>query len=989
MSRHARLLAALCVAIVPLTGTALTATASGTASTVSTAPAALAEVTPPTPSAAPAAAATVTRRVGRLERLIADDLTHGRAQDITQVRSGSTITTIPESAARQIRTGATVELTVRRPALGPARGSSRSARAVPQPTYSVRTVRTAGASGLADAQASPLAPHNVVIVPLYWSTDSLPTTAPSTSTLATIASRVSTHYGANTGGATSLTVTQTLPWSKVTLSNPTSCSSVQTGVEKAARDLVTSTLGATAEDRHILAYFPTTSLCGWAGLAYKPGDFIWINGYADTSVWAHEFGHNLGLNHSGSVSCTSSGVKVPLSGTCSTTEYDDPWDIMGNWWTLSTLSGSRQANLGLLGGALPSQTITGTVALAPITATSGTRAVRVPAGTKTYVLEYRTASGLDAWLGGTSGTSPEGRTMPSPGSGVIVRYYDTASGPGAKQHVLDFSSLHPAQPRWRGLQAGEAWVAPDRSVGFRVDSAGAAASVKVDLAPDATPPTAFALTSPAAGAVIKGQNVTISWGAMTDAASGMASVSVEVDGSIVKTLTAGVDTLSAPQTVTLPYGAHKVRVLARDLMGNTRAVGPVAFTLTDDATGPVIAALTAPTAGAVLKNPVPVTWGAGGILDAGTGVASYSLVANGVTVKTVKTALPGTGTTVTLPIGPTSLKVVATDRAGNVSESAPISLRVSGDVTAPAFTLTSPVAPVLTSTSVPVTWGPVTDAGEGVTSLSVILDKVTVQSYTSGIPTGTTVTVAEGRHSLSVVARDVVGNTRTTARTFAVDLTAPSVSTTCTTCGVKLAKGAVSAGSVPVTLAWSATDALAGVGTQSVTRGGSLLPAPAATARLVTSGVTAGTTSWSVTASDKVGWTSAPAVNSSTLALDTLSAAPTAATGYTGAWVASGCSACVGSSEVTTTTIGATYTTSISGRMIGLISSTGPSRGRVGVYVDGVLKGIVSTYSATVKGPQQLWTLAVPAGTHTVKLVNSSATTGPALIGIDAITGLS
>ena len=76
--------------------------------------------------------------------------------------------------------------------------------------------------------------------------------------------------------------------------------------------------------------FPFTSSCGgWAGLGAMPGSESWNNGSFSLRVVAHELGHNFGVHHASSLSCTSGGGRVSLSSSCSSAEYGDPFTVMG------------------------------------------------------------------------------------------------------------------------------------------------------------------------------------------------------------------------------------------------------------------------------------------------------------------------------------------------------------------------------------------------------------------------------------------------------------------------------------------------------------------------------------------------------------------------------------------------------------------------------------------------------------------------------------
>ena len=84
---------------------------------------------------------------------------------------------------------------------------------------------------------------------------------------------------------------------------------------------------------HVIYVFNSQNTCGWAGLGYLPGSQVYIDNYFQLSVVAHELGHNLGVHHASALRCIVNGQAVAFAnanGACSSSEYGDPYDIMGS-----------------------------------------------------------------------------------------------------------------------------------------------------------------------------------------------------------------------------------------------------------------------------------------------------------------------------------------------------------------------------------------------------------------------------------------------------------------------------------------------------------------------------------------------------------------------------------------------------------------------------------------------------------------------------------
>jgi hypothetical protein len=157
--------------------------------------------------------------------------------------------------------------------------------------------------------------------------------------------------------------------------------------------------------RHLMLYVSSAATsCSYAlaevGSSPATGGRMYVRDTV-SSVIAHELGHNFGLGHSSAQQCDA----AVESGSCRTAAYRDYYDVMGvSWAQLGSLNAPQAARLGFLPSAqqqaLTVQAGPTTVTLAPFSGRTGTRALRLTdAEGVDYWLEYRTATGRDAWLG--------------------------------------------------------------------------------------------------------------------------------------------------------------------------------------------------------------------------------------------------------------------------------------------------------------------------------------------------------------------------------------------------------------------------------------------------------------------------------------------------------------------------------------------------------------------------------------------------------------
>lgn len=215
---------------------------------------------------------------------------------------------------------------------------------------------------------------------------------------------------------------------------------------------------------NVVYYYPSCANEQWGGWGMEPGNRTWLIGEMDTRVGVHELGHNLGLDHSHSDTCTDGGF-VAYSESCTVAEYGDPTSAMGAGFEGQGMyAASQEYFLGWLGTAshsVQSVSSSGTFRLEPLESSAGgtqALAVQDSSGT-TFWIEYRQAIGNDAFLG-------TGET-----AGVLVRTGSNASNlydmtPGTANNFSDAA-----------LAAGASWSDPLSNLTLSVASADANGAV--------------------------------------------------------------------------------------------------------------------------------------------------------------------------------------------------------------------------------------------------------------------------------------------------------------------------------------------------------------------------------------------------------------------------------------------------------------------------------------------------------------------------------
>ena len=327
---------------------------------------------------------------------------------------------------------------------------------------------------------------------------------------------------------------------------------------------------------------------------------------------------------------------------------------------------------------------------------------------------------------------------------------------------------------------------------------------------DTTAPT-IALTAPSNGATVSG-TATLSANATDNV--GVAGVQFRVDGVNVGAED-GVSPYSVPwNTVGVSAGSHSITALARDAAGNTTTSAVLTVTVNNgDVQAPTVS-LTAPVAGATVSGSVTVSASA----SDNVGIAGVQFRVDGVNLGTEDTTAPYslTWSSASFSNGTHSLTAVARDAAGNTTTSAARTVTVSnagGDSQAPTVSLTAPAAGATVSGSVTVSAS--ASDNVGIVGVQFRVDGVnfgTEDTRAAYSRTWDSLTVGNGTHSLTAVARDAAGNVTTSAAKIvtvsnaAGDTQAPTISLTAPS------SGATVSGSVSVTA--SASDNVGVVGVQ-------------------------------------------------------------------------------------------------------------------------------------------------------------------------------
>ena len=323
------------------------------------------------------------------------------------------------------------------------------------------------------------------------------------------------------------------------------------------------------------------------------------------------------------------------------------------------------------------------------------------------------------------------------------------------------------------------------------DAAGNTASAaNVDVTVDNTAPS-VSVSSPAEGATVSGTVAVNGAAADGDAVAG---VQFRLDGQNL-----GAEDTSAPysaswDTAGATNGPHTLTAIARDRAGNTRTATTVNVTVNNAPPPDVVApsvSLTAPAAGALLAGSRTLSANA----SDNVGVVGVQFKRDGQDVGAEDTSAPYSVSWDTTGVadGPHSLTAVARDAAGNTTSATTVDVTV--DNTAPSVSISAPGEGATVGGTVAVN-GAAAD-GDAVAGVQFRLDGQNLGSEDTTAPysaSWNTTTATNGPHTLTAIARDRAGNTRTAATVNVTvdnapppDSVAPSVSLTAPAAGALLA----------------------------------------------------------------------------------------------------------------------------------------------------------------------------------------------------------
>jgi uncharacterized protein YfaP (DUF2135 family) len=438
--------------------------------------------------------------------------------------------------------------------------------------------------------------------------------------------------------------------------------------------------------------------------------------------------------------------------------------------TVDAIPGATKATITLNGIAQPQIDVTAGVFSGPVTLTEGPNTIAVSA---TNAAGTGTSSTVTVTLNSEAPTV----TITSPAIGSVTTEDEvTVKGtivdiPAITEAVLTVNGAATTIEVSDGSFSEEVTLAEGRNtieVSATDGQNTGSSSVVVTL--DTSPPV-VSISSPPNNYIVGGSTLTIN-GEIDDTSITKATLTVNgIDTTPLIDVTGG----SFTATATLQADENTICVTATDAAGNTGSSGNIIVIL--DTTKPAVT-ITSPRSGQTTGNVSLMVTGT--VVD-DPAITQATLYLNGVPTVTPVTANLFSKN-VTLSPGVNTIKVTATDAAGNVGSSGIVTITL--DKTAPRITLTSPRNGLLLGTTSVTVSGTIDDLS--VTTATLAVNGVTSTiSVARGAFSTTATNLREGSNTVLVAASDAYGNRGTSGTiTIEVDTAKPTVSITSPSSGL-------------------------------------------------------------------------------------------------------------------------------------------------------------------------------------------------------------
>ncbi|MBL4244272.1 cadherin-like domain-containing protein [Vibrio fluvialis] len=251
---------------------------------------------------------------------------------------------------------------------------------------------------------------------------------------------------------------------------------------QAEADKMAEAQGITITDYQRVIYIMTQSGCGGGGSATTGKTFpsrAYIDGTLSAKIIAHEFGHNLGLMHARAMDCGDTS----LSSSCSTIEYGDSYDVMGDP-DLGYINTFYKERMGWINDSASPKVLTaskdGLYEIAAYESQDNQQniALKIPRGVNPqtglnewFYIEYRQAQGYDEFLASRSYLLYRGDVT----DGVIVRLAQENGDYSYMLHMKpdsDYSQVY-GRKDWKdtALPVGATFTDPSSGISINLASA--------------------------------------------------------------------------------------------------------------------------------------------------------------------------------------------------------------------------------------------------------------------------------------------------------------------------------------------------------------------------------------------------------------------------------------------------------------------------------------------------------------------------------------